>query len=87
MKAALLVYCGDKILSIDENGAEPEGDFDEYKKLIAKLSMYTRRKTRDCTRGSDLTKPFDNRINLLLNTNSNIDDSLKSVTFTDTTKK
>jgi hypothetical protein len=38
MKAALLVHGGDKILSIDENGAEPEGDLDEYKKLIAKIN-------------------------------------------------
>lgn len=37
MKAALLVHDGDKILSIDENGIEPEGELNEYEKLIAKV--------------------------------------------------
>ena len=47
MKAALLVHGGDKILSIDENGAEPEGDLDEYKKLIAKIEhVYVAKNTR-----------------------------------------
>ncbi|CAB4021347.1 Hypothetical predicted protein [Paramuricea clavata] len=47
MKAALLVHGGDKILPIDENGAEPEGDLDEYKKLIAKIEhVYVAKNTR-----------------------------------------
>ena len=37
MKAALLVHRGDKILSIDENGAEPPEDLVEYTALIAKI--------------------------------------------------
>lgn len=36
MKAALLVHVGDEVLSIDEDGTEPEDDLDEYKKLIQK---------------------------------------------------
>jgi hypothetical protein len=36
IKAASLVHGGDRILTIDENEAEPESDLDEYKKLIAK---------------------------------------------------
>ena len=47
MKSALLVHGGDKILSIDENGAEPEGDLDEYKKFIAKIEhVYVAKNTR-----------------------------------------
>ena len=46
-KAALLVHGGDKILSMDENGAEPEGDLDEYKRLIAKIEhVYVATNTR-----------------------------------------
>ena len=37
MKAALLVHRGDKILSIDDNGAEPPEDLVEYTALIAKI--------------------------------------------------
>ena len=33
MKAALLVHGGDKILSIDENGAEPEDDLTNTRSL------------------------------------------------------
>jgi hypothetical protein len=47
MKAALLVHGGDKILSIDENGAEPAGELDEYGKLIAKIEhVYVATNTR-----------------------------------------
>ena len=47
MKAALLVHGGDKILSIDENGAQPQEDLDEYKTLIAKIEhIYVARNTR-----------------------------------------
>jgi hypothetical protein len=47
IKAALLVHGGDKILSIGENGAEPEGESDEYKKIIAKIEqVYVAQNTR-----------------------------------------
>ena len=38
---------GGKILSIDKNAAEPEGDLGEYKKLIAKIEhVYVSTNTR-----------------------------------------
>lgn len=47
MKAALLVHGGDKILSTDENGTEPEGEMNEYEKLIAKVEhVYVATNTR-----------------------------------------
>ena len=47
MKAALLVHRGDKILSIDANGAEPPEDLVEYTALIAKIEhIYVARNMR-----------------------------------------
>lgn len=47
MKAALLVHGGDKILSIDENAAELEGELNEYASLIAKIEhVYVATNTR-----------------------------------------
>ena len=81
IKAALLVHGGDKILSIDENSAQPQEDLDEYKTLIAKIEhIYVARNTR-LMRDSDSIKLSDNQINPSLNTNLNFEDLLKNVTF------
>ena len=88
MKAALLVHGGNKILSIDENGAQPQEDLDEYKTWIAKIEhIYMLQQIRDFMRDSDSIKPSDNQINPSLNTNLNFEDLLKNVTSMVTTTR